>query len=330
MNPVIKLTITICAVTVSSFLCHSERYRYLDNVKLDHNGMFLTQADSTSASISLEARAALDKNDDCHGKSKASWALIWNCISVDNYYYASIQCGNTDYGDFADKRYAEITVGHHMSDNDSIISRQRIYKGVDFYRGYNSLLMEWEAGKARIFVGNKELQHIFSLPMPSVDKGKCGILSNDNLTISSLVIETEPDKKLPLKTSWTIDSLNNHFRNSSDPMEGYWNYLDRENDERQAKLGGRYTIAIVKDNDGYLLLYANGAEINRDNWHECMIKGRLISTIFTDHYDLVWIDAMMTPVSKDIHADVIDKVIISFEFPLYKTRLRFSKSPTLP
>ncbi len=321
------LVILIIAVLLPA-ICYSEDYRYFDDAKLNLDGEFLVDVDSAVESLVFEVRAALHKNDERVGYSKTSWSLVWGYISPEMYYYAKMQCGNTDFGDFTDKRFAEITIGKLINGVDSVITRKRLYKGVDMDRGYNSLLMEWNRERTRIFIGSKEPVHVASFSGLDGIGDRCGVISCDSLIISSVVVETVPDRMLPLNTSWEKDSLDNYLSRSADKLEGYWSYLDRDNDEKRARLGGRYSLAIVKDGDGYVILYISGADVNRSKWRECMVKGRLVPTIFENHYDLVWYDSMMLPMETDIYADVIDGAILALDFPLYQTKIRFSKTPT--
>ncbi len=321
-----RVVIFALLAMISSMLSYAEDYRYISDAKLTMTDRtYLVDVDTTAISLSLEARVALNKNDERVGYSKTSWSLVWNYVSPTDYYYATFRCGNTDFGDFLDTRFVEIKAGRFLDGNDSVIATKRLTEGVDVNKGYNSFLMDWSNGKIRIFVGSRELKHVVTIPMASAVNGRCGVMSLDSINISSMVVETKPDRKLPLLTTWTGKMLDDYFSRSSDKMEGYWIYLDRDNDEKLSRLGGRYTLATVRDGDGYLILYVSGAKVNNSAWQEGMIKGRLKSTIFVNHYDLEWFDSQMLIIDKDVHADVIDDAILSLEFPLYKTNIRFSK-----
>lgn len=323
-----RILVIIVIAHLLPVVCYSEDYRYFDDAKLNHDGEFLVEVDTTSESLVLEVRAALHKNDERAGYSRASWALVWGYVSRENHYYARVRCGNTDFGDFTDKRFAEISVGRLINGTDSVMARKRLYKGVDMDRGYNSMLMECNRTRTRIFAGSGELVNVASLPGQDNIGSCCGVVSSDSLEISSVVVETVPDRLLPLRSSWEKDSLDRYLSLSADNIEGYWTYLDRDNDEKRARLGGRYSLAVVKEGDGYTILYISGADVNKGKWRECMVKGRLKPTIFENHFDLVWYDSMMLPIETDIHADIIDGAILSLDFPLYHTKIRFSKSPS--
>ena len=56
-----------------------------------------------------------------------------------------------------------------------------------------------------------------------------------------------------------------------------------------------------------------------------MLKGHIVKTVFTGNYDLTWIDATMEPISEDAYATIENGVILTFNFPLYKSQVRFAK-----
>ncbi len=56
-----------------------------------------------------------------------------------------------------------------------------------------------------------------------------------------------------------------------------------------------------------------------------MLKGKLIPTLFEGHYDLVWYDGKMQRMDSDISASMEQGVILTLNFPLYRSKLRFSK-----
>ena len=90
-------------------------------------------------------------------------------------------------------------------------------------------------------------------------------------------------------------------------------------------MGGRYTLAVVRADDGYDLLYINGAQVKKSQWQPCMKKGHLTKTIFSGNYDLIWIDATLEPISEDAYATIENGVILTLNFPIYKSQVRFVK-----
>ena len=91
------------------------------------------------------------------------------------------------------------------------------------------------------------------------------------------------------------------------------------------RLGGRYTLAVVRADDGYDLIYIDGAQVKKTMWQTGMLKGHMTKTIFSGNYDLTWIDATMEPIEKDAQASIENGVILTLSFPVYKSQVRFAK-----
>lgn len=124
------------------------------------------------------------------------------------------------------------------------------------------------------------------------------------------------------------DTLDSHFQRSSDPMEGYWIVLDRDLDEKRIRLGGDYTLAIVRDdNGGYSLIYIEGARVCAPQWQRGDLKGRLKAGGIKGVYDCEWLDSKRSSISHDVTAqqDPADSRIITVQFPYQRSSLRLRK-----
>ena len=111
---------------------------------------------------------------------------------------------------------------------------------------------------------------------------------------------------------------------------GVWEYLDRDTDSRRALAGGRYRLGIIPAADGaagdYDIVYLGGAEVNSQRWKPGMIKGRLKAMPFAAHWDLLWYDSDMRLISRDINASMEQNSILSLNFPLMKSTIRFYRA----
>ena len=85
------------------------------------------------------------------------------------------------------------------------------------------------------------------------------------VAIERAVLTIENENQVAVTTLWTLDALDEYLSNSSDPMEGYWKYLDRDMEEKWLRIGGRYTLAVVRADDGYDILYIDGAQVLDQN-----------------------------------------------------------------
>lgn len=312
-----------------TFVCffiypYAQQRIYLEDISISRDSMYLVELNQSPIAYSLEARAALNKNDEKEGKSSQEWGIVWNYETAKDYCYAKILCGNSCYGDFLDQRYADVIIGKKQNGIDSIIENRRFLKGIDVATGYNTILLEYNKESAKIFTGNNELNFVSKFDY-NFNKGKCGIYTNDILHVMSLAVETKKNIEREVGTDWSIEKINNYLKFADDKVEGFWEYLDRNNDDKRAKIGGRYKFAIIKDNEDYLILYISGAITNKSSWNIGMLKGKLKSTIFENHYDLVWYDSMFEPIETDAHADITDDVILNLQFPTYESSFRLYK-----
>ncbi|MCM1067466.1 MAG: hypothetical protein NC418_07840 [Muribaculaceae bacterium] len=117
-----------------------------------------------------------------------------------------------------------------------------------------------------------------------------------------------------------LESLKARIAQSTDPMETFWRYLDRDTDPAKASLGGSYTLATVAEPGGsYSIILVDGTRLT--------LKGRLHPTIFTGHYDLEWRDAQGRAVDTETSAGIeLDGAILRLNFPLHSATLRFSRA----
>lgn len=124
----------------------------------------------------------------------------------------------------------------------------------------------------------------------------------------------------------SIDEIIERLPDTAIAPAGLYTWLDRENDPQRAQPGGFYKLAVIPDDEGgYDIIYLDGASVNRDSWKAGMLKGKLKKTVFIDHYDLVWYDSNHEPLSSETFCTFIDGTIMQLDFPLYSTRMRFSR-----
>lgn len=319
----IRLYVLLAYICFWAFSNAQQRI-YVENIDISKDSLCLFELKDSPIAYSIEVRAALNKNVEQDGYSSQEWGIVWNYKTAEEFSYVKIVCGNLCYGDYLDQRYADVVIGNWQNGINSVVESKRFYKGVDTSVGYNSLLFEWENGVAKFFVGNNELKFVTKTDV-GTNNGLCGVYANEILHVMSIAVDTKPNIKKKLSTDWSLEKINNHLMNSDDINEGYWEYLDRDNNDKKAKIGGRYKFALIKDGEDYIIFYIAGAVTNKSSWVPGMIKGRLRSTVFENHYDLVWYDSMFEPIETDAHADIIDDIILNLQFPIYESSFRLYK-----
>lgn len=209
---------------------------------------------------------------------------------------------------------------------------------VDFYTsrdihpsgGIHSLLAEWADGNLSFQIGGDRLTPAGGFKLDGeIDSLRLQV--SKPMYIRRFCVKRFPDYSQTLMTHWTIDSLAAYFSKSGDPVEGFWSFLDRDNDPAWAIPGGFYELAIVRsatEAKAYDIIYLGGAKVDASRWREGMRKGRLRPTIFADHYSMEWTDSRFNADYEEITADVsAEGTILTLNFPLYHSKLRFSKRP---
>lgn len=310
----IELIDETLGVDVPAGDCFANNYR-----RIDGNGV---------ASFSIEGRATVKRRRKQTGLNSSYWGFTVK--DGNDSVKVTLRQVVDDYGDFFDKRYTRVTTEL----NGNILCSRDLADEFSTESGrYNSLgiTYNYDTSTLSVFGGARTCETIldFDLPKLHVANPHVYVWAVGEINLSSLSAETTYNPSYFLSSDWTMDGLNEHFAHSSDPIEGYWEYLDRKNDPKYARLGGRYVLAIVKDlnnSDDYNILYIDGAETLSSQWTPFMIKGSLKGTAFQQHYDLTWFDSTFQLIDKDIHASITDNAILTLNFPLLKTELRFSKN----
>lgn len=112
---------------------------------------------------------------------------------------------------------------------------------------------------------------------------------------------------------------------------GTWRYLDRVTPKNhRSVLGGRYTLAVVGDDDSddLLIVYVDGAENADTIWKTGDVKGRLKPTVFEGHYDLIWYDSSKNEVGiGECSATFEGYDILRLDFPLLESQIRLRREP---
>lgn len=273
-------------------------------------------------------------------KSKISnpqWGLVFNFTDSLNYHALLLQCHNIDpANDIADRRSMTITLHKVTNGTDSIIGTFTPTSDIDLYDRLNAIGIETTLTHTIILAGQKRLHEIarLTLPAPSSPTHVGYILGPGAKTELERTVLTIPENNATITpTHWTIPDLNRHFSQSTDPVEGYYSYLDRDTEDKWLRLGGRYTIAIVRTpTQSYDIIYISGAQVRKDIWRTGYLKGTLTPTQFTDNYTATWLDATFRPFNLDVQAKIEAASILTIRFPVYSSQIRFYRhnSPTIP
>ncbi len=320
----ISFLLSICLECLA--VAQTTEYDYIDGDSLTAGSWFVVNPDRLMA---VEARVAMPKKKDGQ-KSAPYWGMAWNCLPAGGYDYVALCFGRDGDDDVTGRNCVTVTRGRVSQNCDSVFFSKKIFNGFDFARGYNSLACEWKDGVIYVSGGNVHVDPLFSIPCekpPHLETFK--LISNNSLSVECVVIENKKShRSAALAGSWNADLLENRFAMSADDLEGYWEYFDLQAEYDNARPGGRYRFAIVRSSERtYDILYMGGASVNSGSWSRLMLKGRLLFTPFQNNYTLEWLDAMFQPVDVEVgaNATVVNKSLLSLQFPMYKFTLRLAK-----
>lgn len=266
---------------------------------------------------------------------KATWCGLALNAAPDGGRWVAVElsCANTDlHNDATDCRLLTVSVvSHREGGADSVLASATVADGVDLYDGFNCIEAEVQGGSLAVSVGNRRLSRVLECRLPEVQGGvRAGCIAGpaSSVVVERVVVAERAGQERPLDTGLTIDSLNSRFAASTDPYEGYWQYLDRETDDARVRLGGRYVVALVADGaDGYRVVYVSGAQAMRRQWRTGMVKAVMRPTVFTANYRARWSDAAFGVVDDDVFATFESGSILNVKFPVLKSQIRFSKVP---
>lgn len=262
-----------------------------------------------------------------------TWGLAFNYVDDLNYCAVVLQCVNSTAGDVTDHRVMMCRLVEVADGVSKIIDEAEVTKNVSLYEGDNLMAVTYADGITSFSIGHKKLKVVMTTQAISyAPTFKAGIYAGaaSKLTVERFVIKDDINPADKLVTQWTEASLDQHFEASYDINEGYWTYLDRNMDEQKVKMGGRYTFALVRNDDGYDIIYVSGAQVHSKLWKAGMLKGRLTKTTFLDEYNLIWYDADMKEMTLDLSANIAMGSILTLRFPTLGSQMRLSKMQKQP
>ncbi|MDE6268666.1 MAG: hypothetical protein K2M04_06255 [Muribaculaceae bacterium] len=257
-------------------------------------------------------------------RGNADWSIVvtWGAQTVEVGLATDTEWADTE----SERQQIRLVAIIDGEETDIATIDKNVAKG----RGYNSLVTEVGEGIMRLWIGEHVPEECGTIAVPYGMPDRVELHANRKINVEYFLVETLENPASRLTTEWTgrgEEELQRYLDHSTDRHEGIWRYLDRDVDAGVARPGGEYRLATVSDGEGgYVILYLSGAQVNGEKWKSGMIKGRLRPTIFVDHYDLEWMDAMMEKVSEDASGEInLSLGILTVTMPLEKATLRYSR-----
>ncbi len=261
--------------------------------------------------------------------SSPQWGVVFNMDDGGNYCAVVLTCDNSSpFDDITDRRSMRVAVIKNDGHSSIELASATVTRGVSLEDEMNTVCVDVREHGVQVSIGKDELEQVLEVgitrPAGVVYAGYL-VGPGSRVAIERAVLTIDNEKQVSPGSMWTLDGLDQYLSNSTDPVEGYWRYLDRDMEDKWLRLGGRYTLAVVRADDGYDLIYIDGAQVKKSQWRPCMVKGHITKTQFSGNYDLCWIDATLEPIVEDCYATIENGVILTLNFPIYKSQIRFAK-----
>lgn len=273
------------------------------------------------------ARVQVTVRTDCR-----RWSLLWDYRDSANYKMATIDRQGPAFENDDYDYQSRVTVSACVAGKVSILRNRRVthtspVAGLRIARDTEGAFILTAGDDDVIVARGDNLISMSARPGSQIryradtDKTKP--------KINTVVIERVPKKPASFGS---VDQLKDYLKQSRDSIEGIWMYMDRDIPAGKIVLGGNYVLATIRDTkhpDTYYIYYISGAEKYADLWQPMQQKGTLKATVFADHFDLSWTDALRTTTYTDDAYATIDAghALMSIFIPLINTQLRFRRVP---
>lgn len=210
---------------------------------------------------------------------------------------------------------------------DSLIFIKDLSSGVDFFTGWNAFRIKRSGEEWILEAGNREYHHTGSVDLPMFSPTKAAFIPSPGAALEVDWLRTEFSGPIYSRRDLISnpDLMTAYMARSTDAMEGVWELFDRSLDEDFLRPGGRYRLLAVADNNGYDMIYLDGATKNPSTWRRGMIKARLDKTSFNKIFNVIWYDVDGRPVDSECMAEITTPGILSVQFPYLSSSFRLRK-----
>lgn len=306
-----------------------------------------------NSSFQIDVVGAVKHGNQRMGDDDAWWGIALLDTDGRERMAVRLRCGTEPYDATFSRSYLRVVVDSVSVEGRRFpVADRQLFNGVETYKGFNGLRVAYGDYKLLVAVGSEFLLTAagfsYDTPLASASIG-----GNRSVDVRYVEIRSEPSRSAPLRSGWTVDEITEHMAEPRG-VEGIWEFLDRDTNARLAEPGGAYRLAVVPHrhtpwcgcpsgasgpgageaerpagatdaNALYDIIYLGGARIYGKYWSPGMVKGRMFATGFENHYALQWYDSAMLPTGTEISADFNAPSLLSFNFPLLKSTLRFSR-----
>lgn len=252
------------------------------------------------------------------------WSLLWDYTDENNYRCATIKMLSTSAGEDIYKYAGQVTI-ERIVDGKTVCSNAT---EVAHSTRKASIKLSVKDGNVRILAGDGTRCFANKDAMQFIGKAGSKIIFRQQKPTKQATIYKTIGYREAAEFAEVDDTaqLDEYLSASTDSIEGYWQYLDRDVDAPNTIVGGFYTLATVRHGNSYDIIYLDGADKYSNLWTPLQVKGHLHSTIFRDNFDLDWTDSQRTQTfNKDVYVTFEQNSIMTLHFPLLKSEVRFSR-----
>lgn len=306
-----------------------------------------------NSSFRIDVVGAVKHGPQRMGDDNAWWGITLLDTEGRERMAVRLLCGTEPYDATFSRPYLRVVVDSVSAEGRRFpVAERQLFNGVETYKGFNGLRVAYGDYKVLVAVGSEFLLTAAGFPYDT-PLASASIGGNRSVDVRYVEVWSEPSRSVPLGSGWPVEDIKAYTAESRG-VEGIWEFLDRDTNARLAEPGGAYRLAVVPHrhtpwcgcpssasepgpggaerpagatdaNALYDIIYLGGARIYGKYWSPGMVKGRMFATGFENHYALQWFDSDMLPVGTEISADFTAPSLLSFNFPLLKSTLRFSR-----
>lgn len=258
------------------------------------------------------------------------WGVLIDKMPNGDMITVELCCNNEDaYNEVTDNKIPQIILSKHTASTTTVLKSEKVEKDINLNDGDNILSVKVNGENITVLIGRKNPKKVLEATIErKLTNSHVGIIAGPgtSLKVKRTMLNYEKDNRIVKYTRWNHNTLTEYFKKSTNPIEGYWQYLDRDTEDKWMRMGGRYTIAIVEtEKDNYEIIYCDGAQVKKNEWIFGMLKGNMTPTIFDNTFNGMWIDSIFEPITEDVQFSIEEGVILTVKFPVYKSQIRFSK-----
>lgn len=256
----------------------------------------------------------------------------WGIILMDEYgkslkFYFKTGEGNDGLNEIP---VLLISSWYNSGENDEFIRELEVNRGVDVTGSKNIFRVNYSASGVILSGGLHRVEPLITQELPEgFEPVSIGfrLMPGAELSIDEMRLSYQSAPEPAEMSPWTDSQLlKEYLEQTPDPIEGYWQILDRTLEESLLRKGGDYKFAIVRALDGYDLIYLEGAMVNADAWHPGMIKAHLSPTGVEGIWNVEWTDSEFRTLKYEVKAQLEEGPTIRIQFPYQSSILRLIKT----